>query len=71
MSTRSFYSELSDIKDVDNYKNEEESQDFHEGLKIIYDAVTPTLDEVEDVSTHLIPSELLRPSSNSNHLLGF
>lgn len=70
-SMKSFYSELSDIKDVDNYKNEEESQDFHEGLKIIYDAVTPGLDEDENVSTHLIPSELLRPSSNSNHLLGF
>lgn len=61
-SLRSFMSDLSDIPDTPK----EEEQDFHEGLRDIYDAVYPGFtcpSSGESLPTHLIPINLLKGGS--------
>lgn len=60
-SLRSFMSDLSDMPD----SHEEEDQDFHEGLKNIYDAVYPGFTcprGGDSIPTHLIPINFLHSS---------
>lgn len=60
-SLRSFMSDLSDIPD----SHEEEAQDFHEGLKKVYDAAYPGFTSPkagEQIPTHLIPYKVLKGS---------
>jgi hypothetical protein len=51
-------SELSDIQ----YSDNDQEQDFHEGLMNVYDAVYPglTSPKGELIPTHLIPYEILK-----------
>ncbi len=57
---RSFMSELSDIKEMGS-DDEGLYQDFHAGLREIYDVVNPGLGTSEDL--HSTPFSLLRASS--------
>lgn len=68
-SLRSFMSELSDLKEMAAIDDDDYVyQDFHEGLRDIYDAVTPGLttpEEGEAIPTHLTPYSILRSSSKN------